>query len=53
MLSERQRNIVVGVTLAGRTAQYIADMFDCSISTNSNQLKMCLLLPSNDIIKQQ
>ena len=35
MLSERQRNIIVELTLAGRTAQYnvIADRFDCSIST--------------------
>ena len=33
MLSEWQRNIVVALTLAGRTAQYIADRFDCSIST--------------------
>ena len=33
MLSERQRNIVVQLTLAGRTAQYIADRFDWSIST--------------------
>ena len=28
MLSERQRNMVVELTLAGRTVQYIADMFD-------------------------
>ena len=35
MLSERQRNIVVDLTLAGRTAQYIADRFDCSIPTIS------------------
>ena len=33
MLSERQRNITVELTLAGQTAQYIADRFDCSIST--------------------
>ena len=32
MLSERQRNIVVELILAGRTAQYIADKFDYSIS---------------------
>ena len=33
MLSERQRHIIVELTLVGRTAQYIADRFDCSIST--------------------
>ena len=33
MLSERQRNIVVELTLAGLTAPYIADKCDCSIST--------------------
>ena len=33
MLSERQRNIVVELTLAGLTAKYIADRFDCSIYT--------------------
>ena len=33
MLSERQRNIIVELTLVGRTAQYIADRFDCWIST--------------------
>ena len=32
-LYERQRNIVVELALAGRTAQYTADRFDCSIST--------------------
>ena len=31
MLSERQRNIVAELTLAGRSAQHIADRFDCSI----------------------
>ena len=33
MSSEWQRNTVVELTLAGRTVQYIADRFDCSIST--------------------
>ena len=33
MLSERQQHIVVELTIAGRTAKYIADMFNCSIST--------------------
>ena len=33
MLSERQRNTDVELTLAGRTAQYIANRFDFSIST--------------------
>ena len=33
MLSERQRNIVVQLALAGRTAQYIVDRFCCSIPT--------------------
>ena len=33
MLSERQRNIIVELTLAGLTAQYISDRFNCSIST--------------------
>ena len=33
MLFERQRYIVVELTLAGRTAQYIADRFDLLIST--------------------
>ena len=33
MLSERQRNIFVELTPPGRTDQYIADKFDCSIST--------------------
>ena len=33
MLSERQRDIAVELTLAGRTSQHIADEFDCSIST--------------------
>ena len=33
MSSERQRNIVVELTLAGLTTQYIVDKFDCSIST--------------------
>ena len=31
MLSERQRNIIVELALAGRTAQYVADRIDCSI----------------------
>ena len=33
MLSEGQWNIFVELTLAGWTAQYITDRFDCSIST--------------------
>ena len=33
MLSEQQQNIVVELTLAGRTFQCIAGWFDCSIST--------------------
>ena len=37
MLFERQRNIVVELTLAGRTAQYIADSFDCSVFRGCEQ----------------
>ena len=33
MVCERQWNIVVELTLAGRTARYIADRLDCLIST--------------------
>ena len=33
MFSERQCNMVVEFTLAGRTAQYITDRLDCSMST--------------------
>ena len=33
MLSERQCDKFVELTLAVRTAQYIVDKFDCSIST--------------------
>ena len=40
MLSERQRNIVVDLTPADRTAQYIADRFDCSISIIWRIIKM-------------
>ena len=41
MLSQRQRNIVVELTLVGRTAQYIADTFDCLISSIRRIRKRC------------